>query len=104
MQGAGAVALGLLAGCGRLPWQANSARVPRIGVLFGAASTSSMQAAALRQGLREHGYVEGRNVEVVWRTAEGHVDRLPDLASLLWRSGRVCRPPRSTGPTWMRVD
>ena len=35
----------------------------------------------LRQGLREHGWVEGQNLAMAWRFAEGHAERLPALAA-----------------------
>ena len=38
---------------------------------------------AFRQGLRERGWVEGRNAVIEWRSAEGRLERLPDLAAEL---------------------
>ena len=53
-------------------------KVPRIGYL-GAVSPSAVSARieAFRQGLRELGYVEGKNIVIEWRYAEGKLDRLP---------------------------
>ena len=61
-------------------------KVPRIGYLT-AASLSSIAARieAFRQGLRELGYVEGKNIVIEWRSAEGKLDRLPELAAELVR-------------------
>jgi putative tryptophan/tyrosine transport system substrate-binding protein len=40
----------------------------------------------LREGLKEGGYVEGKNVVIVYRFAENNIDRLPELASDLVRN------------------
>jgi len=61
-------------------------KIPRIGYL--AASSLSGQSArieAFRQGLRELGYVEGKNIVIEYRSAEGKLDRLPALAAELVR-------------------
>ena len=61
-------------------------KVPRIGFL--AAATTSAVAARIevfRHGLRELGYIEGKNVVVEWPSAEGKPDRLPALAAELVR-------------------
>jgi putative ABC transport system substrate-binding protein len=41
--------------------------------------------AAFRQGLRDHGYVEGQNIVIEYRAAEGRAERLPELAADLVR-------------------
>jgi ABC-type uncharacterized transport system substrate-binding protein len=63
-----------------------STKIPRIGFLS-ATSPSAMAARneAFRQGLRELGYVEGKNIVIEYRSADGKVDRLPALASELVR-------------------
>jgi ABC-type uncharacterized transport system substrate-binding protein len=61
-------------------------KVPRIGFL--ASSSSSANAArveAFRKGLRELGYVEGKNIVIEYRYAEGKLDRLRELAAELVR-------------------
>jgi putative ABC transport system substrate-binding protein len=61
-------------------------KVPRIGYLNGASpSAISARIEAFRQGLRELGYVEGKNIVIEWRHAEGKLDRLPALAAELVR-------------------
>ena len=59
---------------------------PRIGYLSGSSpSTSPARREAFRQGLRELGYVEGKNIVIEQRYAEGKFDRLPALAAELVR-------------------
>jgi putative tryptophan/tyrosine transport system substrate-binding protein len=60
-----------------------TAKVPRVGVLFGSPASSWIE--ALRQGLRDVGLVEGRTVLTEWRSAEGRYERLPGLAAELVR-------------------
>ena len=58
-----------------------SKRVPRIGYLSaGSASSNLPRMEAFRQGLRDLGYIEGKNISVDYRFAEGEYARLPDLA------------------------
>ena len=60
------------------------AKVARIGLLGAeAASVSVAQVNALRTGLLELGYAEGKNIVIEFRWAEGKYDRLPDLATEL---------------------
>jgi putative ABC transport system substrate-binding protein len=86
VQGASVASLGLLGGCWRLPGQPQTpATIPRIGVLSTAADPADPTNEAVRQGLRELGYVEGQNVILEWRYLAGGVDRLPELAAELVR-------------------
>jgi ABC-type uncharacterized transport system substrate-binding protein len=61
-------------------------KIPRIGFLFvNFASSTPARSEAFRQGLRELGYVEGKNIVIESRYAEGKLDRLPGLAAELAR-------------------
>ena len=61
-------------------------KIPRIGYLVASSpSAISARIEAFRQGLRELGYVEGKNIVIEWRYAEGKLDRLPALAAELVR-------------------
>ena len=60
------------------------ARIHRIGILFpSSASFFPARVEAFRQRLRELGYVEGKNIVIEYRYAEGKGERLPDLAAEL---------------------
>src|SRR5512138_209343 len=60
-----------------------AAKVPRIGYLHPNLAASPHLTEAFRQGLRDFGYVEGRNVVIEYRDAEGRFERLPALAAEL---------------------
>jgi putative tryptophan/tyrosine transport system substrate-binding protein len=59
-------------------------KIPRIGYLTAfAGDTESIRAEGIRQGLRELGYVDGQNIAIEYRYAEGKIDRYPELAAEL---------------------
>jgi len=61
-------------------------KVPRIGFLAAISPAAiSARIEAFRQGLKELGYVEGKNIVIEWRSVEGKGDRLPGLAAELVR-------------------
>ena len=62
-----------------------SSKIARIGYLSTANPRSAPNFAAFEQRLRELGYVEGQNIVIEYRNAEGELDRLPDLAADLVR-------------------
>ena len=65
--------------------RAQERKVARIGALYiGIADEESFK-RELREGMREQGYVEGRDITFEFRSAEGKLDRLPDLAAELVR-------------------
>ena len=61
------------------------AKIPRIGFLSGSGdpNTPGLQLDAFRRGLRELGYIEGKNILVEYRYVEGRVDRIPSLVAEL---------------------
>jgi putative ABC transport system substrate-binding protein len=63
---------------------AQATKIPRIGYLGnGNPTTGGRTHEAFRQGLRELGWIEGQNVTIEYRWAEGNPDRLPGLAAEL---------------------
>src|ERR1700738_213836 len=65
--------------------RAQPSKVARIGVLYIGLADSESFKKELREGLRELGYLEGQNISFEFRSAEGKLDRLPELASELVR-------------------
>ncbi len=62
--------------------RAQQEKIARIGFL-GAASATGFQAEALRAGLHDYGYIEGKNIIIEYRFADGKYERLPVLADEL---------------------
>jgi putative tryptophan/tyrosine transport system substrate-binding protein len=61
-------------------------RIPRVGILFGASpSANAGRVEAFRGGLQELGYIDGKNIVIEVRYADGKLDRLPALTAELFR-------------------
>jgi putative ABC transport system substrate-binding protein len=73
-------------------------KIPRIGILeLASPAASASQLKAFQQGLRELGYIEGKNIILEYRYADGKLDRLPELAGELVNSKVDAIVTRSTG-------
>src|SRR5438876_1536247 len=72
--------------CGTVAQAQQPTKVYRIGYLTNASLSSvAARTEAFHQGLRELGYVEGKNIVIEWRSTEGKADRQPGLAAELVR-------------------
>ena len=60
-----------------------AAKIARIGYLATNTAANPYLHEAFRQGLRDLGYVEGRDLVIEWRSAEGKLERIPALAAEL---------------------
>ena len=76
----------VLLGLGVIAEAQQPKKVPRIGYLLaGDPASESARFEAIRLALRERGYIEGQNIAIEYRYAEGKLDRLPELAAELVR-------------------
>jgi putative tryptophan/tyrosine transport system substrate-binding protein len=77
--------IAVLGGAAAWPFLANTldAASPVVGFLVGASYKGPAESlwAAFREGLASQGYLEGQNLKIELREAEGHYERLPDLAA-----------------------
>jgi len=70
--------------CGAKGEAQQPAKIPRIGYLGATSrSTNPARIEAFRQGLRELGYIDGKNIVIEYRWSEAKSDRLPPLAAEL---------------------
>ena len=107
-------ALGLLAAPLTADAQPAAGKIHRIGFLSTSGSGGADLRRALLDGLREQGYVEGRNLEVLLRHGDGKIDLLPEAAAELVRARpdviitsinattQAARKATQTVPLWKR--
>jgi putative tryptophan/tyrosine transport system substrate-binding protein len=77
---------GVLLAAPRMADAQPAGKVYRIGYLTAGSVTANPRVLeAFRQGLRDLGWVEGQNIVIEYRSAEGRFDRLPDVAAELVR-------------------
>jgi putative tryptophan/tyrosine transport system substrate-binding protein len=106
-----------LVACAAMAWAQQPANVPRIGFQADApAATIAARIEAFRQGLRELGYIEAKNILIEWRSAEGKPERRSEIAADFVRRNmdvivsagpavtRVLREATSTIPIVMLQD
>jgi putative ABC transport system substrate-binding protein len=78
-------------------------KVPRIGYLSASdPARESARSEAIRQALRELGYIEGQNIAIEYRYSKGRVDRAPELAAELVRL-KVDIIVVTGGDSWIRA-
>ena len=76
------IAFVIVAACGPMAQAQQTGKVPRIGYLFNTTpSAAAFRVEAFRQGLRELGYAEGKNIVIESRYSEGKLDRLHALVA-----------------------
>jgi putative tryptophan/tyrosine transport system substrate-binding protein len=86
-----------------LPAQAQPKKIPRIGFLSAVdLAVASTRSELFRLALRERGYIEGQNIAIEYRSAEGKIDRASELAAELVRL-KVDIIVVSAGDTWIRA-
>ncbi len=66
-------------------WAQPTGKIPRIGRLSPATPAADSFMSTFRQALRDLGWIEGQNIAIEYRFAEGRLDRLPELAAELVR-------------------
>jgi putative tryptophan/tyrosine transport system substrate-binding protein len=79
--------IALVAGAGAWPLatRAQQAEVPVVGYLSATSAATATYFVGFRDGLKDAGYIEGQNLAIEYRWAEGQYDRLPILAAELVR-------------------
>ena len=90
--------------CGAVAEAQQSAKIPRIGYLSSSSDSASESTRfeAIRRALRELGYIEGQNIAIEYRYAEGKIDRFTELAAELVRL-KVDIIVVAAGDAWVRA-
>jgi putative ABC transport system substrate-binding protein len=89
--------------CGARAEAQQPKKIPRIGFLSAVdQAVASTRFELFRLALRERGYIEGQNMTIEYRSAEGKIDRAPELAAELVRL-KVDIIVVSAGDTWIRA-